>query len=548
MKLKLFLVIILTNLFLSNSFSQPNLEWAKAMGGAHQYGDASNFITTDDLGYVYVTGSFVGTADFDPGVDSLKLTSNGLKDIFLQKLDANGNLIWAKSFGGSLDDEGICIAIDNLGYVNLTGYFMDTVDFDPGAGFSNQIAQGFSDYFVQKIDSSGNLVWIKTMGSITGDDKGNSIISDSNGNLFIVGNFTGSVDFDPGLGISNLTSNGDNDVFIQKLDPNGDLVWAQSIGGTDEEHGNSLTLDSLNNIYVTGIFNGVVDFDSGTGITNLTSNGGYDVFIQKVDSNGSLIWVNSFGGTNSDLANSITLDASGNVYTTGSFQGTVDFDPSASVFNITASGGYNDVFVHKLDNNGNFIWATNPILADVNHSRSIATDVLGNVYIIGTATGPLSATFMQKLDASGNQIWNTTFVSSPGDHRGKSLTISSSGDLFITGFFQQLCDFNPGAGTYNLAAPNDYGIYVVKFSSTVGIKNFEIESKLTIYPNPASNKLFIDTKLELNETIIIDIAGKVIVTTKQSTKLVNVTNLSDGIYFIKLITDKGVITKKFVKQ
>jgi len=218
----------------------------------------------------------------------------------------------------------------------------------------------------------------KSMGG-TSFDSGRSITTDASGNVYTTGYFQNTVDFNPGSGVSNLVSNGSYDIFISKLDANGNFIWAKSMGGTSSDYGYSITTDASGNVYTTGSFAGTVDFDPGSGVSNLVSNGSSDIFIQKLDANGNFLWAKSMGGTSYDSGTSITTDASGNVYTTGTFTGIVDFDPSFSISNLNSSGGY--TFIQKLDANGNFIWAE-----QVNNlaSKSINIDANGNLYITAT--------------------------------------------------------------------------------------------------------------------------------------------------------------------
>ncbi|MGC6468655.1 MAG: SBBP repeat-containing protein, partial [Chitinophagales bacterium] len=192
------------------------------------------------------------------------------------------NFEWAKSFGGTFDDQGYSIALDASGNVYTTGWFAGTVDFDPGAGTNNLTAQGSADVFVQKLDPLGNLIWAKSFGG-TSADQGYSIALDASGNVYTTGRFRGTVDFDPGAGLATLTSAGSDDVFIQKLDPLGNLIWAKSFGGTSADYGYSIAVDASGNVYTTGYFQGTVDFDPGAGTNNLTAQGNRDVFIQKLD-------------------------------------------------------------------------------------------------------------------------------------------------------------------------------------------------------------------------------------------------------------------------
>src|SRR5690606_23904636 len=143
----------------------------------------------------------------------------------------------------------------------------------------------------------------------------------------------GTVDFDPGVGVYNLTSLGYDDIFIQKLDSNGDFLWAKRMGSTGSNIGHSIAVDTAGNVYTTGTFGGTVDFDPGVGTFNLTSAGGVDIFIQKLDSNGDFLWAKRMGGIGREQGSSITIDALGNVYTTGSFEEEVDFDPGVGIYN-----------------------------------------------------------------------------------------------------------------------------------------------------------------------------------------------------------------------
>ncbi|SVE51796.1 uncharacterized protein METZ01_LOCUS504650, partial [marine metagenome] len=232
------------------------------------------------------------TVDFDPGSGTTNLTSNGGKDVFVSKLDSSGDLVWAKSFGGTSTESGYG-AVDSSGNVYTTGTFRNTVDFDPGAGTANLTSNGIYDVFVSKLDSSGNYVWAKSFGG-TNSDVGRSVAVDSSGNVYTTGYFKSTPgDFDPGSGTANLTSNGVHDVFVSKLDSSGNYVWAKSFGGSGHDYGHSVAVDSSGNVYTTGFFNGTVDFDPGAGTAENTSTGGIDVFVSKLDSSGDYVWAKS---------------------------------------------------------------------------------------------------------------------------------------------------------------------------------------------------------------------------------------------------------------
>ena len=474
----------LISVVLANAQS-PAFEWAKQMGG--YFGSAfTASVARDVSNNVYTTGYFSGRVDFDPGAGVFNLTSVGEQDIFICKLDASGNFVWAKQLGGTSNDYGNGVTIDASGIVYITGSFSGTADFDPGIGTLNLTSAGDYDIFISKLTGSGSLVWTRQIGGPYYDN-GNSIRVDGSGNVYTTGSFQGTVDFDPGAGTFNLTASF-YDAFICKLNSAGNFVWANGMGGPNADNGSSMAFDGPGNIYLIGGFQGTVDFDPGAGSFNLTAAGDYDIFILKLDASGNFVWVKGMGGTSREYGNSITLDASGNIYTTGGFGDTVDFDPGAGIFNLTAAGNYADVFISKLDASGNFVWAKQIGGTSPDYGNSIALDASGNVYITGSFSetidfDPGAGTFnlapvggvdifILKLDASGNFVWakqmgGPIFLSGIVYTSGRSITIDGSGNIYTAGTFTGTVDFDPGAGTFNLfVLSTEPGIFISKLNSS----------------------------------------------------------------------------------
>ncbi len=357
------------------------VQWTKNTTGANKlYGQT---IAVDASDNIYIVGTFMGTSDFNPGVAINNLTSNGGDDNFVLKLDSNGNFVWAKSFGGSGDEEARSVKIDNTGNVVLIGRFMNTVDFDPGAAVLNLASAGSRDVFIQKLSSAGSLVWAKRVGG-TDFDSGHALTIDSNDDIITSGMFQGTADFDPGVGISSLTSNGDLDVFILKLNASGNHVWSKSVGGTNTDVGFGITSNSSNDIFITGNFRGTVDFNPGTGTNQLAAIGtSNNCFILKLNSLGDYLWSNNFGAAGGyGTGISIVSDIDDDVYATGYFKGTVDFDPGSGITNLT--GADQEYFVVKFDNNGFFNWVINSTGTVMSNSTaSVAVNVDKNILLTG---------------------------------------------------------------------------------------------------------------------------------------------------------------------
>ncbi len=470
-------IVALASLATAFPAAADDVEFGFAVGMGAFTSDEGNAIAVDASGNVYTTGFFDGTVDFDPGAGTLNLTSAGTGggDIFVQKLDAIGNLVWAKAMGGTSIDVGYGIALDDSGNVYTTGYFAGTVDFDPGAGTANLTSVGGDDIFVQMLDSSGTFVWARAIGG-TATDEGLGITVDASSNVYITGSFQGTVDFDPGAGTANITAVDLSDIFVEKLNSSGEYVWAKAVGGAGSNFGSGIAVDTSGNVYTTGSFESTADFDPGAGTVDLTSLGGGDIFVQKLDSSGNLVWAKAVGGTSTDEGIAITVDVSGNVYSTGYFAGTADFDPGAGTADLSSAGG-DDIFVQKLDSSGNFVWANAMGGPSGDQGNGIALDVSGNVYTTGLFAGtadfdPGAGTanltsagsfdiFVSKLDSSGNFVWAKA-MGGTGGEGGSGIAVDPSGNVYTTGFFLGNTDFDPGADTAILTSADSRDIFVSK--------------------------------------------------------------------------------------
>ena len=463
---------------MGSGLSAQNYEWANGIGGTSPNEGIST--ATDVAGNIYVTGHFRGTADFDPGAGMANLTSNGNRDMFLAKYDATGAYQWAVSMGGGLNDIGNSVAVDGSGNALVTGQFLGTADFDPGAGVANLTSNGSADIFLAKYDATGAYQWAINMGG-TSSDVGTAVTVDGSGNVLVNGYFRNTTDFDPGAGVANLTSNGNRDIFLAKYDATGAYQWAINVGGTFSDVGNSVAVDGSGNALVTGSFDGMADFDPGAGVANLTSTGiSTEIFLAKYDATGAYQWAISVGGTSIDVGYSVAVDGSGNALVTGSFSSIADFDPSAGVANLISNGGI-DIFLAKYDATGVYQWAINMGGTSSDKGYSVAVDGIGNALVTGyfrnTADfdhgdGVANLTsnsrddiFLAKYDATGAYQWAIN-VGGIQDDTGNSVAVDGSGNALVTGRFWNTADFDPSSGTANLTSDGNTDIFLAKYRDT----------------------------------------------------------------------------------
>jgi hypothetical protein len=374
------------DVFIQKLTGSGDFVWAKRVGGAGA--DEAQAIALDAAGNVYTVGTFTGTVDFNPAAATNNLVSNGSADVFALKLTSAGNYLWAIRNGNAQIDDVKDVAVDAAGNVYLTGSFIGTVDFNPGGGTANLVATGtlFPDFYVQKLATNGTYIWAKRVGS-SGFDEAYSIALDAIGNVYVTGYFAEFADFDPNAGADTLFAAPSRDVFILKLTSAGNYVWAKKFDGSIfTSIGNDILVDANQNIYLAGSFSSKVDFDPGADSLALTSAGGTDPFIVKLDSTGALTWAKQLAGISSNQAISITVDTEGSVYTTGYFANTVDFNPGIDAFNLTSQGNATDIFVHKLDSLGELQWVRKVGNAGADRGEAILVDPTGNVYFAGSFT------------------------------------------------------------------------------------------------------------------------------------------------------------------
>ena len=332
-----------------------NLLWGVHVGGTGS--ENVSEVEVEGAGNVLIAGSFAGSVEIGaPGRPPVTLNNGGSNEGFLAKLDPAGNTLWARTFAGTDVRTVRDITTDAAGNVYATG------------------KEGENRLFVAKYSADGAEVWSR-VDSGTGTLAngilvyGERVAVDTDGNVLVVGPYGGKIDFNPDpLKTNFLTAVGlhpfGDDTFVLKLNAAGAYVWAGSLGGPGQDVPSGLAVDGAGNILVSGLYGTDTkkiknDFDPGPGTLNLASpNGIPATFLVKLDPNRNLIWACGVAVSN---VRDMALDAAGNVYTTGMFSGTSDFDPGAGTFNLTAGGS--DAYVSKLNSSGSFVWAADILRA-----------------------------------------------------------------------------------------------------------------------------------------------------------------------------------------
>ena len=406
----------LTSVGLSDAFfakytSAGLLVWVKQLGAGGS--DEVYAMTVDGSGNVYIAGYFNGTVDFDPNAAVANLTAAGSDDIFFGKYSSAGTLTWANAHGSTGIDAALAIKVDPAGSVYVTGYFNGTVDFDPSNTVTNnKTSVGSDDIFLGKFSSAGALTWIDTFGS-SASDIGYSIDLD-NSSIYITGYYSATIDLDPGTGLSNTTNIGGTDAFFSKYDlSTGALAWWATVRSAGNDEGTSIVVSGAN-FYLGGVFSSSANFYSLGGTVTKVSNGGTDIFIAKYDGATSLptlTWVNQIGGLLDERSNLLTLDGSTNVYSTGYFQGTVDFDPSTSTVSLV-SNGLKDIYIASYGAGNGVLNVSKAIGGSIDdEGTTIAVDASNNVYVGGyfenTASFDFTSTSQNKTSLG---FWDAFIV------------------------------------------------------------------------------------------------------------------------------------------
>lgn len=491
------------------------LDWVKDLGGSKDTYPAA--VATDAFGNVYTVGMFTGITDFDPGTAEFLLSTSDFDDlsqqgdIYISKLDANGNFVWAKQLGGAYYDEATTVKTDAAGNIYIAGKSNGQIDVDPGTGPADTFSLYGIRSFIVKLSSSGNLVWARQFADST---VVTALGMDAAANLYIAGNFTGTKDLNPGAGLNDtfsLTATTEQSCFIVKLNNNGSFIWAKNVAASaiyPTSEGikplPAIAVSDAGSIYVTGMLSSypmllpgsaaIADFDPGPGVYELTANALMEQYIYKLDADGNFIWAGKTSGPGATLyefmlPHSIALDDDENVYTVGEFNTTFDVNPgtAASDTFYLHSDNVGRAYVFKWDSAGHFVWAHtvqhdgpsqfNDIAAG-NHSIYISGVLYDSVdvdmgesshwlYRAGpTGSGQTDAFLLRMNAIDGTFSWVAQHAADNGIRRGL-LALDKDNNCYATGDFSNAATFDIFGNPTEMYPANPFSLseaYVLKYS------------------------------------------------------------------------------------
>lgn len=563
MKKKYLLLLLFCSLYINAQI--PNWQWAKSFNGYNTL--YSRYMSSDNNGNVYLFGDFkTPTITFD----SVTLTNNSQpnkSDVYITKFDASGNLIWARNFGSIGWDQPSTMQVDSQGNIFISGSFDSPITFDTITLFPSN-----GSNFLVKLNTNGNVIFARNIQDSNEILTATSIQIAPSGNIYLTGTFFSQyITLDNiQLEFENYTSFSStpyfNRTFISKLDNNGNFIWAKAIQSTSDNYmgitSRSLGIDGDENVIVGG-YMGAHNATIGSITFNKTNSYTYssNLFVLKLNSNGVEQWGFNTGSIyqNNNSAETITVSPDGSIYASGYITSSVNF----GTINISSTGGSN-LYTAKFNPNGTIAWVKNASgTAGFGIIRSSDTDASGNLYVIGhfinsslnfgngivLTNNQEGQLFVIKYNSSGTPIWGRK----AGDLNVNAIAhikVFNQNEIYVAGIFD-----NPtmvfGTNTINEILPNSWNVFLAKlyYQDPLSSESFQ-SNDFKIYPNPTSDFITIETEKEINSITIINSLGQIIdiSSTNNFLNKLNVENLTNGYYLIKIESESKIFTFPFIKN
>jgi hypothetical protein len=540
--MKTFTFILMLSLYI-NVNGQTNWSWVKSYGEV-SYHEYTTAMCTDANGKSYITGTFQTSIIF--GNDTLG--PNG--GMFIAKIDSAGNPVWASSPGGTGGLEILSMVIDNSGNLYLAGSLTGVAIFGTDT-ISNLTSP--KNVFIGKFDSNGNLIWSQQATGVA-ENIAFGIALNNNSEVYVTGTYDSSVT----IGSTFLQGGSGENIFIAKYDNNGNHLWAKSSSSTNVLFVTGIVCDQFNHVCITGHFSNTISFGSFT--ISSPINGGSSILLVKYDSAGNVLWAQNSGGfPSSGYAKCLSSDSSGNFYCAGYFNSPIMIFGTDTLTNA----GFSDLFLTKYDSSGNYIWSERAGGADYDDANSIHTDINGNTYMTGffkqyinfgttVLTGPYQELYVAKYDANGNALWAATATGALNE-AGTVLGLDNFNHVYVTGSFTSpTSTFGPYVITNTDPWTGSYDIFMARLEenpTTINNPEFTDGEALLIYPNPNNGQCQIINNLTNSVLQIYNSQGrKIIERDVNENGVVDLKNISTGIYFLQLTSKNKIRSCKLIIQ
>lgn len=544
----------------------------------------------DPQGDLLIAGTFANTVDLDlsSGGEAMH-TAASKNDIYVAKYDIEGNYLWSFQLGGDPYEYNNVkdITCDLDGNIFITGFSDGWIDFDPSEE-KDSIKDGEEAMiFIAKYTPSGEYMWAHGFGNNTGGSAiGWSVAVDSvDGSIVVCGNINDTIDFDPSIETAIRVPERHMDIFLAKYSNDGAYIWAEILTYVDEFGIGSpvrVLIDSEQDIYMGGYYSGFFDMDPSEALQTLVSSGsvetGYrsDAFLSKYNKDGVYQWAFSLGDALDDYVWNFRL-LDGKLYALGSFADTVDFDPSAERFDLSAINDYRNGFMAVYETDGTFHSAIslNAEFVDIYGSSAeiydIDMDIYGDKYLIGSFYGEVdfdpsaedvivSSTsgsydmFLAKYDSDNNYQWA---INVGGDNReqGYYTHVTEKGNVIAMGYYDDWCDFDPSEGEKWLKSNGSHDVYLAWYYAfadpTLGIFNDPVDKNknIKLYPNPAYGSVIIESDDLIDQIEIYTSAGSLVMRQPvgQSKANIDLPEIPQGSYILRVYSNNESCNVRFIK-
>lgn len=462
----------------------------------------------DQDGNLIVVGVFSDSVDLDPGPGVFQVVASlAAQNGFIMKLDSAGQFIWGGSFGSADNNYANAVAVDAAGAIYVYGYTRSTTDLNPGPGVDTVGVQDFGTYLV-RLNPVGQFLWGKTL-THTGfwAIADQPIALDGDGNVYLVGSFADTVDFDMGPGTHWMQPQGYGDGFLARYDDAGGLDWVLALGGDGLGYSDEAFAVAIGpgGVYVTGIFNDTVDFDPGPGTTTLVEvDGAQDAFVANYTLAGDLVWAKQIEAAASIFPSQLQVDDVGSVYLGADFSGNVDVDPGPGIHPLTAFGGLDCILVRFLSN-GDYAWALRVGGSSLDGLSHLSLDQMGHAYIsffwaessrietpqsnvfqLNSVNGSLDFALV-RVQPIGELDWVVPIGGNASDYLSHTI-VTDDGEIYGLGNYAQSVDFDPSPSTNALltSLQSEAG-FLFKWGQSGFVGTHEAAdglAALTLYPNP----------------------------------------------------------------